>query len=132
MKRPMHIAFAVGLGVAGLLSTGTAFADGMPSGATTVYSAPSFAGFYVGGHVSHVVSNGGPIVKFFDIDDGPKIMTTPSSGGTVGGVQGGYNFQRDRYLVGVEVDWSGANHSNSVLDGDDFIRARLTDLASVR
>lgn len=74
---------------------------------------PSWTGFYIGGNVGHGWSQKEFIDNFsapFGADDGSTTAT-----GVVGGLQGGYNYQIDSILLGIEggFTWSGASGSFS-------------------
>jgi len=67
-------------------------------------SVPIWSGLYVGGHLGggwgNVVPNG--------------IATSGiATNGVVGGVHAGFNFQQDRFVAGVEVDWTLTDASGS-------------------
>src|SRR5262245_44014630 len=82
-----------------------------------------FGGFYLGGHV------GGGSYNFNYEDRGNFIQTVdddlPTSakitdGNFLAGVQGGYNWQTNCTVFGVEADWSWTNFkaSGQFFDGD--------------
>jgi outer membrane immunogenic protein len=82
-----------------------------------------FGGFYVGGHV------GGGSYNFNYADRGNLVQTIDSDlptsakitdGNFLAGVQGGYNWQRNCTVFGVEADWSWTNFnaSGQFFDGD--------------
>jgi outer membrane immunogenic protein len=137
MKKSAALAFSVGVGLAAYCAGGSALADGMSQRGSTYTSIPTFGGFYIGGHVS-ILSGSGATSTLLDDGDLTEKMTSPKSRNLAGGVQGGYNFQSGRYVLGVEVDWSRPEKSNSfsVQDsGDpspDIVKASLEDLGSVR
>jgi opacity protein-like surface antigen len=65
-------------------------------------------GFYVGGHVGAGSAN----FTMSDLHDGyESIDTNPS--GVIGGVQAGYNWQMDTFVLGLEADVSTANWSET-------------------
>jgi outer membrane immunogenic protein len=74
---------------------------------------PTWTGFYFGGNVG----GGWSKQTFIDNFSAPFGATdsTPKPSGVVGGVQGGYNYQINWLLLGVEGDftWSGATSSAS-------------------
>ena len=99
----------------------------------------NFSGFYVGGIVSEAFE--GTSSTLFDdhVGAGPDdVVHSGSRDSTTYGVQGGYNFQFDRYVLGVEGDWSWGNGKSetAVLDdggpGIDSASAKLENLGSVR
>jgi outer membrane immunogenic protein len=138
MKKSAALAFSVGVGLAAYCTGGSALADGMSQRGSGYTSIPTFGGFYIGGHVSLLGRDGGPTSTLLDDGDPAEKMTSPQSRGVGAGVQGGYNFQSGRYLLGVEVDWSRPNNSNSFSAQDsgdpspDIVKATLQDLGSVR
>ena len=97
----------------------------------------SFDGFYVGGVISKAFD--GPSATLFDdgIGGDPPI-SSGSNGSPTYGVQAGYNFQFDRYVLGIEGDWSWGNSKDetAILDdggpGIDSASAKLKSLGSVR
>ncbi|MBS0238774.1 MAG: porin family protein [Proteobacteria bacterium] len=112
--------------VAVILSAGTAIAD--PG---------EFNGFYVGGIASAVFES--PSATLFDdhVGGDPPLHSGTRDRPTYG-VKGGYNYQFDRYVVGIEGDWSwGTGKSETaILDdggpGIDSASARLQSLGTVR
>jgi opacity protein-like surface antigen len=99
----------------------------------------NFGGFYIGGIVSEAFE--GPSSTLFDdhIGAGPDdVVHSGSRNSPTYGVQGGYNYQFDRYVLGIEGDWSWGNGKSetAVLDdggpGIDSASAELKSLGSVR
>jgi outer membrane immunogenic protein len=74
---------------------------------------PTWTGFYFGGNVG----GGWSKQTFVDNFSAPfgAIDATPNPSGVVGGVQGGYNYQINWLLLGVEggFTWAGTNSSSS-------------------
>lgn len=66
------------------------------------------------------------------IDSGFPSSVTASDSNVVGGVQGGYNFQRRCTLLGLEADWAWSGLKTSVvsLDGDQAF-SPVTDSITV-
>lgn len=101
---------------------------------------PTWAGFYIGGHVGYGKAeslNSSPFearqeIDFFEFDpederadaDGflPGVTNTFRQGmtadGLIGGVQGGYNWQVNRLVFGIEGDVSFADWSDSTVTFD--------------
>ncbi|WP_045834581.1 outer membrane protein [Hyphomicrobium sp. 99] len=112
--------------VAVIFSAGTAVAD--PG---------EFNGFYVGGIASAVFDS--PSATLFDDQVGgdPPLHSGTRDRPTYG-VKGGYNFQIDRYVLGVEGDWSwGVGKTETAIPDDggpgiDSASARLESIGSVR
>jgi outer membrane immunogenic protein len=74
----------------------------------------SWTGFYIGGNIGGLWSSDGVV----DLDPGhygamPGNANTLDLGGIVGGVQAGYNYQIQSFVLGVEgdLDWSSAKGS---------------------
>jgi len=133
MKKSVILAFSAGVSLAACFAAAPAFADGM-SQRGSYTTIPTFGGFYIGGHVS-ILSGAGASSTLLDDGDPAEKMTSPRSRSLAGGVQGGYNFQSGRYVLGVEVDWSRPDSSNSLSSPDgegDVVKATLQDLGSVR
>ena len=71
--------------------------------------AADWTGFYAGSHIGNAaVSN-----RWNSSSAGPNIQTpfagSFTSGGNVGGVQFGYNYQIGRWVLGLETDVSAAD-----------------------
>lgn len=82
-----------------------------------------FGGFYLGGHVgggsyNYNYADRGNLVQ--TIDDDLPTSAKVTDGNFLAGVQGGYNWQRNRTVFGVEADWSWTNFkaSGDFFDGD--------------
>ncbi len=93
----------------------------------TPVAAFSWTGFYIGGNVGYgwgkttgTAANAIPAVGNFDID------------GAFGGVQGGYNWQFNNWVVGIEADyqWGSLDGSKSVGIATDS--AKLDRFGTVR
>jgi outer membrane immunogenic protein len=76
--------------------------------APAVVAAYNWSGFYLGGHVGGAWSQE-------DLSAVGLVGTTDPDG-FIGGVQAGYNWQADRWVFGIEGDWSwsGADGSTAV------------------
>jgi outer membrane immunogenic protein len=97
--------------LATLLAT-SAFAADMPVKAPPPTPIPvmSWTGFYVGGNVGGVWENDPGNTNWFEANSPPTLTNTPqsnsvSSSSVIGGIQGGYNWQINRWVAGVEADW---------------------------
>jgi len=77
--------------------------------APAVVAAYNWSGFYIGGHLGGAWSSEEATDIF-----GFTGSTDPD--GFIGGVQAGYNWQADRWVFGIEGDWSwsGADGSTTV------------------
>jgi outer membrane immunogenic protein len=111
-----------------LASTAIASAADLPSTSEPAFSpvvqAPLFTwtGAYVGANVGY---NWGD----FNKDAGP---ITDDASGWLGGVQAGYNYQMNQFVLGVEADWQLAGIDSDIAGGgsakvDNFgtVRARV-------
>lgn len=107
-------------------------------GASTAIAEPGeFNGFYIGGIISEAFNS--PSATLFDDHVGGDPPLDSGSGNQTNyGVQGGYNFQFDRYVIGVEGDWQWGTgkQENSILDdggpGIDSAKSKLESIGSVR
>ena len=81
-----------------------------------VVAAPSWTGFYFGGHVGYLW--GRTRVE----ENGVLTESGAPTNGVVGGVLGGYNWQSGAYVYGLEADfgWSNA-HGNGIAAVSTFI-----------
>jgi outer membrane immunogenic protein len=107
------------------------------TGGTAVAQPGQFNGFYIGGIASAVFET--PKATLFDDHvGGDPPLHSGSRDHPAYGVQGGYNFQFDRYVIGVEGDWSWGSGKNetAILDdggpGIDSASAKLESIGSVR
>lgn len=104
--------------------------DFMPAPPPPVF-VPTWAGFYIGGHVGYGEGDFDTRVDldyFDDINDlrndSYSFFNSLSPSGLVGGVQGGYNWQINQLVLGIEADISFTDwgHSRSSFDSDDVLR----------
>jgi outer membrane immunogenic protein len=95
--------------VATLGAAGVAQADGMARKEPVAIERPfTWTGFYVGGHIGYGWGGGN---QLSDINGyNPSGFRVGEVDGAFIGVQSGYNFQFQRYVVGIEGDsgWLGA------------------------
>jgi outer membrane immunogenic protein len=72
-----------------------------------VVAAYNWSGFYIGGHIGYGWSS----------EEATDVLTAvsgaPDPDGFLGGVQAGYNWQVDRWVFGIEGDWSWTGASGS-------------------
>jgi outer membrane immunogenic protein len=103
--------------------------DFMPAPPPPVF-VPTWAGFYIGGHLGYGEADFDTRVDLnyfddFDIneDDSYSFGNSLSPDGLVGGVQGGYNWQINQLVLGIEADISFTDwgHSTSSFDSDDVL-----------
>jgi len=106
------------LAFVGLAGAASAQAADLPrrtdpySGATAYAPPPNWSGFYVGAHLGGGWGESGPV----------------DTSGIVGGFQGGYNFQMDKFVFGGEADFTFSGISN-----DSFTEEAKHDwLGSIR
>jgi outer membrane immunogenic protein len=106
-----NIIIAICVGIAG----GAAAADlPLRSAAPAVPPATTWAGFYIGGQVGY----GNDSVRWRNLGASPFFsppgsVTRDSGGGVIGGGQLGYNFQYNRFVLGVEGSISLADFDRS-------------------
>jgi outer membrane immunogenic protein len=93
------------VGVAGAANAADIYAPSASGYKDVVVVAPTWTGFYLGGHVGAGFSD----AKFQDGYMGQPLYNngTLSNDGVFGGAQLGYNIQHDRFLFGVEGDIGG-------------------------
>ena len=95
---------------------------------------PTWQGFYVGGHVGYGEADfeGRADVDFFDFDEqteefdltfSESFRRSLTADGLIGGVQGGYNWQVNRLVIGIEGDVSFADWSHSTVEFDEPLDA---------
>lgn len=75
--------------------------------APAVVAAYNWSGFYIGGHLGGAWSS----EEARDPVAGLTGVTDPD--GFIGGVQAGYNWQADRWVFGIEGDWSWSGADGS-------------------
>ena len=114
------------------LATGAQAADlGAPRApvAAAVY-APSFSwtGFYLGAHVGF----GWGQARYTDFT-GTFANGSTTANGVFGGIQGGYNWQMNQFVFGLEADVAASGMRRAYdLGGGDTYRASIPFLSSVR
>lgn len=78
--------------------------------------APSWSGFYVGGHVGYGWATSDwtfQNASWWNTAVGQSIGLSPK--GALGGVQLGFNHQVNQWVFGIEGTWSGANLNQTVI-----------------
>ena len=123
----------------GLVCGGARAAD-LPAPVQAQPSAYDWGGFYFGGSVGgNITSNfnadtEGDTTFRFDNNNGGLVPITLDSGtgGLIGGLQGGYNYQFGSYVVGAEADLSAsqAGGSGSYTSFVTFMGSTFTTSAS--
>jgi outer membrane immunogenic protein len=103
--------FGIGVGLQ-LLTIGIAGAAELPVKAPPPASVLAWSGFYLGGNIGYGWSQK-TFIDNFSTRIGAVDAKNPS--GVVGGLQAGYNYQINSWLIGIEgnFDWSGAKSSFS-------------------
>ena len=93
--------------------------DFMPAPPPPVF-VPTWAGFYIGGHVGYGEADFDSRVDldYFDSinaarNDSYSFFNSLSPDGLVGGIQGGYNWQINRLVLGIEADISFTDWGDS-------------------
>ena len=108
------------------------------SAAVQTAVAQDWSGFYAGVHAGYAANDVNLDQDDTDDGDSSAVAAVTDTGGGLGGIHAGYNWERNRIVYGVEgdVDWLGVDIFNTVgsdsseaFEGDiDFIwslRARL-------
>lgn len=114
------------------LATGAQAADlgapRAPIAAAVMAPAFSWTGFYLGAHVGY----GWAQARYTDFTAtfGPGSI---NANGFFGGIQGGYNWQMNNFVFGIEADVAaGALNRTFALGGGDTYRASVPFLSTVR
>jgi outer membrane immunogenic protein len=123
MKRA-NVRFAsVALASVSMLVSTAALADGMPGGVAwgeAVVLVPStWSGFYVGGHLGAALNQRAFTIQ--DLSGGDLSLPSPSEDQILIGLHGGYNWQVQQIVLGIEGDVSFSNDANYLAS----IRGRL-------
>jgi outer membrane immunogenic protein len=105
--------------------------DFMPAPPPPVF-VPTWAGFYIGGHLGYGEADFDTRVDldyFDDINairnDSYSFFNSLSADGLVGGIQGGYNWQINQLVLGIEADISFTDWSDSSSSFDSSDVRRL-------
>lgn len=105
-------------------------------GPAPVHAPPSWAGFYFGGQVGY----GSDSVRWRNLGASTFLsplnsVTRDRGNGAIGGGQFGYNFQRDRFVFGIEGSASAADFDRSFASpyspATDVWSSKLTWLGTV-
>ncbi len=106
-----------------MLATNPALADGMPGRVSwdeAVVLVPStWSGFYAGGHLGGALNQRAFSIQ--DLSGGDLSLPSPSEDQILIGLHGGYNWQVQQIVLGVEGDVSFSNDANYLAS----IRARF-------
>ncbi len=131
MRRQLLCSVAAGAMIVAI--GGPAMAADMPvkaPKAAPVYAAPTWAGFYIGGHLGYGWS------KATSVDSSDGFADHALKGG-IAGVHAGYNFQFNQIVAGIEGDVSGnfgSRWSDAITHPvtNDAHAANVHGLASIR
>jgi outer membrane immunogenic protein len=118
-------------GIASLLTTSALAADLAPRPYTKapiiVDPGYNWTGFYIGGNVGYSWGRSSTTQTFSDTLTGAVLSSTPTKfdlNGVIGGGQAGYNWQRDKWVFGLEADIQGSGEkgsTNAVCPGNTTI-----------
>jgi outer membrane immunogenic protein len=137
--RKTLVAAAIAIAVASGAMIGQAAAadlDFMPAPAPPPF-VPTWQGFYVGGHIGYGEADFDTRqdLSYSDNFDAAEneffsFSNSLSPNGLVGGVQGGYNWQINRLVLGVEADISFTDwgQSTATFDSEDVLDLGFTGL----
>jgi outer membrane immunogenic protein len=78
----------------------------------------NWTGFYVGGNVGYSWGRSSSTEYFNDATSGALLSTSHNSfdmNGVIGGGQAGYNWQRDKWVFGIEADIQGSDQKGDGL-----------------
>ena len=123
MKRAKVRFACIALASVSMLPTSAALADGMPGsapwGEAVVLIPSAWAGFYVGGHLGAALNQRAFSIQ--DLSGGDLSLPSPAEDQILIGLHGGYNWQVQQIVLGVEGDVSFSNDANYLAS----IRGRL-------
>src|SRR5579872_2671205 len=100
---------------ASLLATGALAAD-LPAKAPVYDPIYDWTGFYVGGNVGYSWGNSNSTLSLIDPGAGTTLNSTAIKfhmDGVIGGGQIGYNWQRERWVFGLEADIQGSGQAGN-------------------
>jgi outer membrane immunogenic protein len=124
MKRPKARFTCIALASVSMLATTPALADGMPGsvswGEAVVLVPSTWSGFYAGGHLGGALDQRSFTIQDLSTDQ-DLSLPSPSEDQILIGLHGGYNWQVQQIVLGVEADVSFANDANYLAS----IRGRL-------
>jgi len=98
-----------------------------PIAAAVVAPAFSWTGFYLGAHVGY----GWAQARYTDFAT-PANNSSVNANGVFGGIQGGYNWQFNNFVFGLEADVAAGGLRRTFVNGADSYRASVPFLSSVR
>jgi outer membrane immunogenic protein len=94
-----------------------------------------WSGFYIGGHVGWGEANFDGVSDSSELPDDPEFahfLDDLDPNGIVAGVQGGFNWQINSFVLGIEGDITFTDWDDSQNKSDDVISADVDFLGSVR
>ncbi|MCP8940099.1 porin family protein [Alsobacter sp. SYSU M60028] len=109
-----------------------AFAADLPVRTAPVAPAPVYAplynwtGFYIGANAGYAWGNSDVV----DLALGTKYSLDP--GGFTAGLQAGYNYQVNQFVLGVEADANWIDASDSYSDGFVYASSKVSWLSTIR
>ena len=90
-----------------MLATGALAADLPVKAPPLPVAVYNWTGFYVGGNIGSSWGHSSTTTSFYDGTSG-ALLSSSAAGfnmdGAIGGVQAGYNWQRDKWVFGIEAD----------------------------
>ncbi len=122
MKRAkVRSAWVVALASVSMFAITPALADGMPApwGEAVVLVPSTWSGFYAGGHLGGAINQRAFSIQ--DLSGGDLSLPSPSEDQILIGLHGGYNWQVQQIVLGIEGDVSFSNDANYLAS----IRGRL-------
>ena len=123
MKRAKVRFACIALASVSMLAITPALADGMPGSApwaeAVVLMPSAWSGFYVGGHLGAALNQRAFTIQ--DLSGGDLSLPSPSEDQILIGLHGGYNWQVQQIVLGIEGDVSFSNDANYLAS----IRGRL-------
>jgi outer membrane immunogenic protein len=123
MKRAKVRFASIALASVSMLVSTAALADGMPVsapwGEAVVLVPSAWSGFYVGGHLGAALNQRAFTIQ--DLSGGDLSLPSPAEDQILIGLHGGYNWQVQQIVLGVEGDVSFSNDANYLAS----IRGRL-------
>jgi len=120
MMRRLQCALLAAVAIIGFASIASA-ADMPVKAAAPVAQSYNWTGFYVGGNVGWVRQRDNGDSTFVDVPGfGPYPRSVSASGSSViGGLQAGYNWQINQWVLGIEGDWDWTNPKTSTCRNTD-------------
>ena len=102
-----------------------------PQPASAIVAAPTWAGWYLGGHAGEAWSKNSVTAT----PAGDAFLSGQSIRNAAVGLHGGYNWQYNQWVFGIEGDWTwspGQYNTSDTFNSDTSLRHRTDWLGSVR